>query len=161
MTVIPCDTRKFTWASPHGRGSFAPEGPVRWSSPDWRTAAEHWRNAPHQHSARLVLGLAGDLAPATPEEVLQAAALHQAAHFGAVAQPAMAQCGAYLPDHSGLTSGAGLQLVVFAPAGCRPPDWHSYTVKLAESLARQFRQPQVVVELQHNGVRRNVVGVTE
>lgn len=162
MPVIPTDSRALSWRFRAGLGSFQPLGPRIWRNDDRSVSPGRWDLGKDVLSARLILslepGAIGRAAP-NPDYVLDTIVRVRAGQSGETAPIAFAQTGHYIPAEPAMAKGAGMHAFVFAPQDTTRQVWTQQAVGLAETLAREFDQPEVVVQLQANGLPLEVSAV--
>lgn len=159
MPVIRANTGSLTWPGGH----FRPRGKVRFVGP--RVNPEDW-SSKVTWAARLFVGFnVGDEERYTVDDLVKIVQVDP--YFGG--KPAasfVAQVGLYTSRTNGYTTREnGAQVIILNLA--EKDDGSRYTVAqfravmvgLAERICDEMEQEEVIVEIQRNGIAREVIGV--
>lgn len=159
MPIISiADTRRSTWATPNGPGSFVPQGEQLRIGP--KLNPSRWRSE-ITYAARLFVGFnVGSKTVHTIDDLVgvvrekrQEQKRNQAASF-------VAQRGLYTSTKDGtVVDESGAQIVIIDTEGLSLEDFEREMTELAEVIALKLEQEEVIVELQKNGVTQATIGV--
>ena len=157
MTVLPADTRPAYWSTSEGWGMFQPNGRKRWSG--YKPNKKTWESA-DTWSARLFVGF--NVGQETVYEMDDLVDLVRRVRERQTDDPSSSfvyQKGIY-KHHSGeVVEEPGAQ-VILINLGATPEQFEKQMVELAEAIADEMSQEEVVVELQRNGIVQRVFGVS-
>lgn len=156
--VLPTDTRPAIWATPYGVRAFHPHGRKRWSG-DYRPNKTVWESA-DTFSARLFVGF--NVGDKTVYEMKDLVALVRQVREQQTGDPSASfvyQHGIYKHEAGQIVEEPGAQVIIIN-MGSSPEQFIAQMVELAESIARDMSQEEVVVEIQRNGVVQRVLGVS-
>lgn len=166
MAAVHADTRRLLWRTPNGgRGEFVPAGRQVWSNRKrnpvvWSAAGPGGRM--RNLSARLIVGFNDrqTLRPVvTMRQVMDLVRSVREKQTGDPSSTFLAQTGVYRHHDGAVVEEKGAQVILFAPAGMPRKEWDAEMLHLAEVMAKKFNQETVILEIQVNGVSKNVVGV--
>lgn len=164
MPSFPADPRKFHWGSPNGRsnGRFIPKGQIKWHGPRLNPtlwdAAETW-------AARMFVGLSIGRDKAWSEnDVVQIVKAVREKQVGSPDSSFIMQRGLYTQTVDGenvVVDETSVQVIIInLPQWSVPSDaFIEQMVALAEKLAQDLRQMEVIVEIQKNGMTQTTIGV--
>lgn len=156
--VLPADTRPAAWSRPNGRGaSFQPYGRKQWSG--YRPNKKSWESA-DTWSARLFVGF--NVGTETVYEMHDLVDLVRVVRERQTGNPSSSfvfQHGIYKHRSGEVIDEPGAQVVIIN-TGEEPKVFEDQMVELAERIADNMRQEEVVVELQRNGIVQRVMGVS-
>lgn len=159
--VLPVDLRAAVWARPNGWGMFQPNGRRRFYGTDFRKNPKRWESGSDVWAARLFVGFRSavdhdviyamdDLVP-----IVRDARIEQT---GDPSSSFLSQHGLYRHDDGTLVEEPGAQ-VILINVGEAPDKFEQHMIELAEAIASELDQEEVVVELQRGGITQRVFGV--
>ena len=156
--VLPTDTRAAIWSTPYGVRAFHPHGRKRWSG-DYRPNKTVWESA-DTYSARLFVGF--NVGTETVYEMGDLVSIVRHVRERQVGDPSSSfvyQHGIYKHQAGEIVEEPGAQVIIIN-MDASPEAFIAQMVDLAESIAREMSQEEVVVEIQRNGVVQRVLGVS-
>jgi hypothetical protein len=165
MPAFPADPRRFSWSSPGGesRGRFVPNGRLVFHGR--KTNPRNWHEKGNIFAARLFVGLAVDRERAWEENDVVRIVKHvRQTQVGRPDASFVLQRGLYtqaIGDEQVVIDEPSVQVIIL-----NLPDFNAarkkftkQMVKLAEALARELKQREVIVEIQKNGISQETIGV--
>lgn len=156
--VLPTDTRPAVWTTPSGTHFFHPNGPKRWSS-SYRPNKTVWESA-DTFSARLFVGF--NVGMETVYEMSDLVSLVRRVREEQIDDPSSSfvyQHGIYRHHDGDVVEEPGAQVIIINMSAT-PEQFVAQMVELAEVIAREMSQEEVVVEIQRNGIVQRVLGVS-
>ena len=135
------------------KGSFRPLGQIHHQGP-FRNPAEWEKN--EVWSARLIVGFnVAGVATWDLEDLITLVRSVREAQVGDPSSTFLAQKGIYKHFDGTVVEEEGGQVIIFKLGGT-PEDFEKQMVELAETIARQFQQETVILELQKDGVHQRL-----
>lgn len=156
--VLPTDTRPAVWSTPNGIRAFRPQGRKQWSG-DYRPNKTVWESA-DTYSARLFVGF--NVGPETVYGMNDLVKIVRKVREKQVGDPSSSfvyQHGIYRHEEGDIVEEPGAQVIIIN-MDATPKNFKAQMVSLAETIAREMSQEEVVVEVQRNGVVERVLGVS-
>jgi hypothetical protein len=155
---FPPDTRAAVWSTPNGARAFHPHGRKQWSG-DYRPNKTVWESA-DTYSARLFVGF--NVGTETVYEMSDLVSVVRRIREQQVDDPSSSfvyQHGIYKHHAGDIVEEPGAQVIIIN-MGASPEEFAAQMVELAEAIAEEMSQEEVVVEIQRNGVVQRVLGVS-
>ena len=157
--VLPTDNRAAWWSRPDGWGMFRPNG--RRHINGYRPNPRTWSGGQDVWSARLFVGFnVGEDTVWSMRDLIDLVRRVREEQTGDPSSTFVSQRGIYKHADSGLVvEEPGGQVIIIAP-GTPPDEFAEQMMHLAEVIAGEMDQAEVVVELQKRGVVQDVFGVS-
>ncbi len=161
MPVIPADTRRALWKAPHGMGSFEPIGKKIYVEDAQPNMSSKWKSHKDINAARIFVGFNVGGEPRWKIDDLIAIVTGARKVKGRVPDASyVAQKGVYTSKISGEeVTEEGAQLIIIDMHELSLDAWEEEMMDLAETICRTLKQEEVVLEIQVNGLIKNVQGV--
>jgi hypothetical protein len=155
--VLPTDTRPAVWSTPNGIRAFHPHGRKRWSS-DYRPNPTAWRSA-ETYSARLFVGFnVGQKTVYEMDDLVEIVRQVREQQTGNPSSSFVYQQGIYRHHSGEIVEEPGAQVIIIN-MDVSAEQFVDQMVELAETIAAEMSQEEVVVEIQRNGLVQEVLGV--
>ena len=162
MAVIRANPGLFTYRNSKGGGSFVPEAGAKLYVVGQNP--ESWRSTGADTlAARLLVGFNVGIHPTWKlDDVVRIVKRVRRKKPGAsfVLQRGLYRHRRKIKGKRRLVEEDGVQLIIVDLWATPQQRWEAQTISLAETLARELKQEEVVVEIQRGGVTQNVIGVT-
>ncbi len=160
--TLPTDNRTALWSKPHGGwGSFRPHGRRSCHGKRYQPNKKTWSGGQETWSSRLFVGF--NVGPRTEYEMADLIAIVRRVREAQTGDPSstfVSQRGIYKHQDSGLVvEEPGGQVIIISP-GTSPDAFTGQMVELAEEIAEELDQEEVVVEIQRRGIVQDVFGVS-
>lgn len=157
--VLPTDNRAAWWSKPDGWGVFRPNG--RRSVHGYRPNPKTWQGGKETWSARLFVGFnVGADTVWTMNDLIEVVRRVRQKQSGDPSSTFVSQHGLYKHSDTGMVvEEPGGQVIIIAP-GTPPDEFQEQMVELAETIALDLEQAEVVVEIQKRGIVQDVFGVS-
>lgn len=165
MAVIPFDNRPVAWKA--GRrgitGLFKPNGAISWYTTE-RDLTENplrWEGGSETWTGRVIVGFARLNKPdVTLKDLIRVTRRMREHQTQDPSATFLLQKGIYRHKESGtVVEEDGAQVVIIDTHDTPPKKFEDQIVELAEAIARELEQEEVIVEIQKNGISQRVVGV--
>jgi hypothetical protein len=157
--ITPFDNRPISWHDKKSAGHFAPEGKPKWygvqpNPRSWSSEKETW-------IGRVIVGFARrGKKDVTMNELVAIVRRVRELQTRDPSSTFLAQRGLYRHRDSGeVVDEDGAQVVIIDTHDTPPKKFEKQIEELAEILARQLGQEEVIVEIQKNGISQTVFGV--
>lgn len=161
MPAFPFNPSLFHWNPPHPHpgGSFRPHGPMQQYGEIAVRNPKGWGSR-KTLAARLIVGFSVRSKPtyklddlvAIVERVRREQADNPSASF-------VAQRGIYQHHDGETVTEDGAQVFIINLSNLSPDEFTAQMVELAEVIAREMQQEEVIVEIQENGISQETIGV--
>ena len=156
--VLPTDTRPAVWSTPRGVRAFHPHGRKQWSG-DYRPNRTVWESA-DTYSARLFVGFnVGQETIFEMKDLVEVVRQVREKQVGDPSSSFVYQHGIYKHQAGDIVEEPGAQVIIIN-MDASAKDFVAQMIALAETIARDMSQEEVVVEIQRNGVVERVLGVS-
>lgn len=164
MPAFPVDPRRASWCSPDGRskGSFRPNGVLQHYGPKMNPSL--W-DSDETWGARLFVGLSvGTNKTWTQDDVVRIVRGVREEQVGSPDSSFVMQRGLYsqtVGDQKIVVDEDSVQVIIvnLPQWEVTPEAFKAQMVALAEALAQDLRQQEVIVEIQRNGIYQQTIGV--
>jgi hypothetical protein len=158
---LPTDTRTAWWSTPHGWGSFQPNGRKRVAGMGYQRNKKTWEAGAETWSARLFVGFnVGAETVWDMPDLIDTVRRVREQQTGDPSSSFVYQRGIYRHRSGEVVEEPGAQVIIINTSGATPAEWEEQMVALGESIADDLDQEEVVVELQRNGIVQRVFGVS-
>lgn len=165
MPSFPADPRRFHWSSPNGRsrGRFIPDGHFVWYGR--KNNPEEWGDKGPIWAARLFVGLSiGHDSAWTENDVVRIVKQVRQKQVKRADASFVLQRGLYTQEVKGkkvVVDEQSVQIIILNLAFFKtsPKRFRTQMVALAEKLARDLEQKEVIIEIQRNGLYQETIGV--
>jgi len=158
---LPTDTRPAWWSTRNGWGSFHPRGNKHWAGLGYRRNKKTWEAGAETWSARLFVGFnVGGETVWDMADLIDTVRRARDAQTGDPSSSFVYQRGIYRHRSGEVVEEPGAQVIIINTTGATPPQWEEQMVGLAEAIAGELDQEEVVVELQRSGIVQRVFGVS-
>lgn len=161
MAVVPCNTGLFTYRyrDRHGafrpaRGTLCPHG--------GNNRKVDWESSDGTYAGLVLVGLESPSGRSyNIEDVVEIVKRVRVAQTGDPSASLISQRGLYKHKADGkIVEEDSVRIILLHLTDETRAEFKENIVKLAETLARELQQEEVIVELQNRGVTENVLGVT-
>lgn len=155
----PFDNRALIWQDKRSAGYFNPQGALERHGvqPNPRT----WSGEKAVWSARVIVGFARrGKKPATMNMLVRIVKRVRTQQTGDPSATFLTQRGLYRHNDTGeIVDEPGAQVVLIDTHDTPPRTFEKHAEEIAETIARELEQAEVIVEIQKNGVSQSVFGV--
>ncbi len=158
--ALPVDTRPAVWNKSVGWGMFTPNGRRKLhGKKGYEKNAERWRSGSDTWAARLFVGF--NVGQDTVFEMADLVAIVRRVREDQTGDPSstfLSQHGIYRHQSGEVVEEPGAQVIIIN-MGATPAKFENDMTALAEVIAEEMDQEEVVVELQRGGVVQHVIGI--
>lgn len=159
--IIPANLRTHYWRAPHGPASFEPNGKIIIDGEAAEKNREGWTSSKPMRAARIFVGLNVGGTPrwelGNVLKIVRRVREEQTSRPGA---SLIAQMGIYTSRKTGaIVDEESVQVVILNDDFAKARVFDAQMLALAEALARELEQEEVIVEIQVGGVSRRTFGV--
>ncbi len=165
MPAYPFNPSTFTWNAPHPHpsGTFRPTGRLeRYGDESWMRThnPRGWKSA-RTVVGRLFVGFSvGEVPTYTLDNLIPIVERVRTAQTGNPSASFVAQRGIYQSRKTRqVVNEDGAQIFIINTDGVDDDVFADQMVELAETIAREFQQEEVIVEIQVNGISQYSMGI--
>jgi hypothetical protein len=163
-TVVPADTRRFSWKNPRGDvGFFQPNGSLtRVGDDDLAENPTGWSSRSPIYAARIFVGFnVGPKPRWSMTNVVRIVKRIRKKQVGSPDATFLYQRGLYTSKRDeSVVDEKGAQIIILNLGGASVAEFRTQMIELAEEIATKLRQEEVIVEIQRGGISKETVGVT-
>jgi hypothetical protein len=163
-TVVPADTRRFSWRNPRGDvGFFQPNGGMtRVGDADLESNPTGWSSRSPIYAARIFVGFnVGPKPRWAMTDVVRIVKRIRKKQVGSPDATFLYQRGLYTSKKDdSVVDEKGAQIIILNLIGASVPEFRAQMLELAEEIATKLKQEEVIVEIQRGGISKETVGVT-
>lgn len=163
MKVLRADSRFHHWEAPHGYGCFRPSGQKHYlGNPDaFEQNPRRWESEGDTYAARIFVGFNVGGEPRWDLDDLVALVRREREAQGHPPDASfVAQKGIYQSRRTGdVIEEDGAQVILIDMQGLSQKHFQSDMEKLAEAIAAELEQEEVVLEIQKNGISVGTYGI--
>lgn len=163
MPAYPFNPSTFHWNPPkkNRAGTFRPQGRLVRHGPDLRSNPAGW-SSKRTLSARIIVGFSvGQVPTYNVDDLIRLVERVREQQGGNPSATFITQKGIYQHrDGTGVVHEDGAQVFIINLADLPDEDFEQQMVTLAETIAREMHQEEVIVEIQENGQSKITIGVT-
>ena len=159
--ALPVDTRRAIWARADGLlQTFVPNGRKRSHGKTFAKNPVRWEAGADIWGARLFVGFnVGRETVYTMEDLIPIVRSVREEQTGDPSSSFLSQHGIYRHKEGDIVEEPGAQVIIINLTGTTPQQFENQMVALAEEIAEQLHQEEVVVEIQRSGLVQRVFGV--
>jgi len=158
--IVPADTRAVSWPTRDGkaRNAFHPGGKKYWKH--FRPNRTEWRTK-DVWAARLFVGFnVGETPVYTIQDLMDVVREVRQKQVGDPSSSFVTQKGLYLHRDTGqLVKEPGAQVIIINLSST-PEQFEKEMIALAEEIAERLNQEEVILEMQHNGISQETLGIS-
>lgn len=163
MKVLRADSRFHHWEAPHGYGSFRPAGKKRYlgNPATFERNPRSWASEGDTFAARIFVGFHVGGEPRWELDDLVALVRREREAQGHTPDASfVAQKGIYQSRRTGeVVEEDGAQVIVIDMQGLSQGHFQGEMEELAEAIAAELEQEEVVLEIQKNGISVGTYGI--
>jgi hypothetical protein len=161
--ALPVDTRRFSYRHNGEVGFFVPNGTLTTRGSILRRNPPAWESEDPIWGARIFVGFSVGMEPRwSMEDAVHIVRRVRGAQVGTPDSSFLYQKGLYTHKLTGETveeDGAQIVFINLPDFGATPKVFEKQMVEVAEALAIELEQEEVIVELQKDGITQKTIGV--
>jgi len=162
-TRYDCDHRTLHWNSRKNSGSFYPDGPLQLHGDRaaLQSNPEHWTTR-DTYAARIIVGFERKgKRPATLNQLVRIVRRVRKEQVGDQGATFLSQRGIYQRTKKQVIDEPGAQVLIINTPGMKtsPKKFAAQMLALAEVIATELGQDEVILEMQKNGITQQTSGV--